>query len=275
VALEKRWEQVSANFTADGTSDGIVPVADASGFFAKQKVTVKSDTQQPIFLEVKRVYPTKVVVGLDDKGIDHKQNMSAYLVVDNANIFAAEQTKTKLQPDEIFNAVYERDPAVALRGLLVDSFGNVYKVTNPFPVSVGDGEDQLEVNDDGSINVNIVNSPVSNENIVTEFNEAPSVASGSETSVVSYVVPAGKVAMLQRITYSGENVATYNLYVNSILKERMRTHFGGDLSGEMVFEGASEEGPKYSTGDLIELKVLHTRPSVGSFNGRIQIMEIG
>jgi hypothetical protein len=139
---------------------------------------------------------------------------------------------------------------------LHDHLGNEYSVLNPMPV-------------------NVVSTPATNENIKTMFDEAPAVASGSETLIISYSVPIGKIALLQRITFSGENVATYNLYINGSIEERKRTHFGADLSGEMVFLGGGEEGPKYVPGDTIELKVLHTRPNPGSFNGRIQVMELG
>lgn len=199
------------------------------------------------------------------------------------------------------------EAADAIRTLNVDADGNPISETNPLPVSIenvtienanldvqlthkdatptpsdvadsvriGDGVDELAVNDDGSINVNVVSTPSNTENIRSTFDTAPSVASGSETTIVSYIVPEGIVALLQRVTYSGENVATYNLYVNGVLVERMRTHFGGDLSGEMRFIGGAEEGPKYVTGDEITLKVLHTRPIPADFNGRIQVMEIG
>lgn len=145
-------------------------------------------------------------------------------------------------------------------------------------VRLGDGTNEVGVNNDGSINVNIVSSTGSSttpEVLQNVFNEAPSVASGSETSVVFYTVPPGKSSRLERVSYSGENVATYNLYVDGVLSEKMRTHFGGDLSGQMDFFGATKEGPVYSAGTVIELKVLHTRPDPGNFNGRIQVLEIG
>lgn len=123
MALAKRWERVSQAFTANGTTDGIVTVSDATGFFAKQKVSLISDTQQPIELEVKKVFPTTIQVGRLQKGIDDYIDISQFLTVDNARITANQQVKPSLQPDEIFNAAYQHDPAVALRNLLVNKFG--------------------------------------------------------------------------------------------------------------------------------------------------------
>jgi hypothetical protein len=62
-------------------------------------------------------------------------DVSAYTVADGAYIFAAEQLIPKIAPEDIVNAVYARDPAVAWRVLGVDEFGNPYTSENPLPVS--------------------------------------------------------------------------------------------------------------------------------------------
>jgi hypothetical protein len=124
MAIEKSFDAVSQPFTANGTVDGIITVADASGFFAKQKVTLRSSTQPPVQFEVRRVTPTTIQVGVPGSAFNGPYaNVSAYTVADSAEIIAPEQIKPTLKPDEIIQAVYARDPAVALRTLQVNKFG--------------------------------------------------------------------------------------------------------------------------------------------------------
>lgn len=125
MALEKRWEAVSQALTLDGSAQGYITVADASGFFAKQSVTLSSNTQKRN-LEVKRVYPTQIWLGEIGTGIDRYADLSAFTVADSAVITANEQVKPSIKPEDILQAVYQRDPAAALRNLLVDKFGNAY-----------------------------------------------------------------------------------------------------------------------------------------------------
>lgn len=140
-------------------------------------------------------------------------------------------------------------------------------------VRIGDQDNELEVNDDGSINVNIVSSVSSNEVEKNIFNEAPAVVSGIETSIVSYTVPALITAKIQRISFSGQSIGTFNLYKNGNKIDVKHTWFNGPMFGDFVFIGASEEGQVFAAGDKIELKVLHNRTS-GDFTGRIQLIEI-
>ena len=313
MALEKRWEFIPVRaFTANGTNEGVVTISSTIDFKVKQPVTVKASTLLDKRLEVKRVLSlTQLVVG-PPGAIKATENISVYTTGLGASISALEEDRNSIPEKEYSRAVYAEGPIVAYRTIPVDRLGKYFSKDNPFPVQlsdgsvnietlnanllvqlshkdndpnagdvhdsvrVGDGTDEMEVNSDGSINVNLVSSVTGPSEVVkTKFDEAPSVASGSETSVVSYTVPSGKTARLHRVTYSGENVATYNLYIAGSIEERRRTHFGADLTGDMRFTGAAKEGPLYPAGTVIQLKVLHTRPSAASFNGRIQVLEIG
>lgn len=123
MAIERKWEAVSQNFTGDGNQDGLIPVANASGFFAKQRAVLTSNTQQKLIIEVRRVTATTIQVGLPGSPFTTYTDVSAYTLADAANIRADEQDKPILKPDEIWQAIYQRDPAVALRELLVNKFG--------------------------------------------------------------------------------------------------------------------------------------------------------
>jgi len=142
-------------------------------------------------------------------------------------------------------------------------------------IAISDGTDILQVNPDGSINVNIVSStPTVPQVIVSTFNTAAAVASGVETSITTYTVPGGKTAKLERLEFGGENIAVYNLYINAVLKHRRRTFFGNSLSESMEFTDSSDIGFNLVAGDAVVLKVLHNRPSSGNFEARIQVHEI-
>lgn len=138
-------------------------------------------------------------------------------------------------------------------------------------VAISDGTDILQVNGDGSINVNIVSGSPTSSNVVSTFDTVSAVASGLETTIVTYTVPSGKTGRLNRTEFSGENIAVYNLYLNGDLIHRRRTFFGNSLCEEMNFES----GIELADGDVLILKVLHDRPDSGDFEARIQTTEIG
>lgn len=106
------------------------------------------------------------------------------------------------------------------------------------------------------------------------FNEVTSVASGVTTTVATYTVPAGKSGVLERIWVSGENIAFYEIYVNATRIDAGRTYFGGALNIEFPFMSMSS-GVALAAGDVVSIKVTHTRPMLANFEGRIQVIEIG
>lgn len=137
-------------------------------------------------------------------------------------------------------------------------------------VRIGDGVETLEVNADGSINMRVTGG---NGEVVTIFSEISSVASLSTSTIVSYIVPVGKTATLNRIGFGGNNIATYEVEINSTIEDRKRTWFGGDLSGVFEFISSNASGVPLVAGDQVTLKVTNFRPSIGDFEGRIQVLE--
>lgn len=177
--------------------------------------------------------------------------------------------------------------ADARRVVLTDAAGNFHNADNPFPVeftgtiSIGSVEitgngNTMAVNTDGSINVNLVTggTPVP-EILRSTYNRAASVPAATSTVIVSYTVPIGKTGILSKIEYSGNNVATYEVFRNSVRIDTQRTYFSY-LNG--IFDFVSEHLASpflLAASDLIEIKVTHQRPSVGDFDARIQTIEIG
>ena len=99
---------------------------------------------------------------------------------------------------------------------------------------------------------------------INEFASVSAVATGVLTSIVNYTVPVGKTLYLNLIEYSGENIARFDVLINATLQARRVTYFSGPLSDEFIFSSL-----RVPTGQTVELKIIHVRPEVGDFDGRI------
>lgn len=139
-------------------------------------------------------------------------------------------------------------------------------------VAISDGTDWLGVNEDGSINVRIVDDP--NDLIVNPYAEVTGVADGVPTDLVSYTVPGGKQSQLIRIEASGENIAEYQLLLNGDEIGLKRSWWGGNLNVEFEFHSPKDVGFKLAAGDTLLLRVTHYRPAaIAKFEARIQALE--
>lgn len=125
-------------------------------------------------------------------------------------------------------------------------------------VAIKDGANQLNINPDGSININI------GGNVINEYNEITSVASsGSFTNILSY--SPGMAAKLKYASVSGTNIAEYRVVINSNTQSRKFTYFGGNLSLDFDFR----DGIDLIGSDVVTLQVRHSRTDVGDFFGNI------
>ncbi len=152
--LEKRLVAVSPqSFTANGGADGLITVSDTGLFKVKQEVIVTADMLQNIdSIEIKRISSaTEMFIGPKGGNINARTNISAYTVALNAKISANEQKRPSIPFEEFTRAVYEEEPTVAQRSVLVDKYGNKYDDSNPLPVnaSVSIGDIKVDVDLDG------------------------------------------------------------------------------------------------------------------------------
>lgn len=136
---------------------------------------------------------------------------------------------------------------------------------------IGDGHDLLGVNEDGSINV--VDDLGANETPLFPYDEAPLVASGLETDVLTYTVPIGKISLLYRCEVSGENIAQYKIYLNGTAIATRRTHHGSGLSTEFDFTTPNKRSVQLEAGDVITVRVLHNRPEPSNHEARYVLLE--
>lgn len=139
-------------------------------------------------------------------------------------------------------------------------------------VAIGDGHGNiLAINPDGSVNVNLVQSNPGE--LKSFYNEVTSLASGILTTIQTYTAPVGRKSYFQKVEYSGTNIAEYTVYINASVEGKKRTYFGAELNGEIKFVETGT-GLPLQVGDVVTVKVIHSRPDLGDFNSRIQVIEV-
>src|SRR5271165_3913296 len=131
MAFEKSWANVPPiPLTVDGSSLGVIQVADTAGFKVKGLANLANNTGLTMVVQVNQVIsPTTMIVGKPGSSPSAIQgglasgsivDVSAFTVATSSTIGFAMQPKNKIKPDDIEQAVYESDPAVAIRNVLVD-----------------------------------------------------------------------------------------------------------------------------------------------------------
>lgn len=195
---EKKYLAITATtLLADGGTDGTITVINTYCFKAGQCVLFKQGGNA-LIAKIKRVISDTqfIVIDKEDAVITtNKLDMSTFTAGSTVELMEVKRPVIDLL--EIQRAVYEEEPTVALRTHFVDWLGRSYDITNPVPVrlsdgsvnigtvnaelevqlshqdntpdvgdiadsvQVGDGEDILAINSDGSINVkaNTVSTP--------------------------------------------------------------------------------------------------------------------
>lgn len=177
---------------------------------------------------------------------------------------------TKLDERQIFQGAYD-EPTQRIRTESIATISNVSIAVDLDPSEDGvyiadkDTGNDLTVNSDGSLNVNVLTG--SGRTLKSQYAEVLGVVAGITTLITSYI--AGSDVLLQKIAFSGTNIAEYELVVNSSTQDKKRTYFGNSLNGDFDFNS----GIALIPGQLVEIYVVHDRSMLGDFNARIQILE--
>jgi hypothetical protein len=148
--FEKRYASILPRlFVTDGQANGQIELADTTFFKVKQRVVVTADTEPNLELEVKAVLSdTILVVGPQNSNIKQVTNISAYTVAKNAAILADEQVRPGITSDETRRAVYDEEPTVAYRNVMVDKYGRYWGKDNPIPTTIESEWDKIIINRD-------------------------------------------------------------------------------------------------------------------------------
>lgn len=101
--------------------------------------------------------------------------------------------------------------------------------------------------------------------LTTSYDEVLSVIQGVTTLIATFV--AGENRKLQKVDFSGTNVAEYELVINGATVDKKRTHFGF-LNGTFDFDS----GLALIPGQVVQVYVVHNRNMIGDFNCRCQIL---
>lgn len=106
------------------------------------------------------------------------------------------------------------------------------------------------------------------------YNEVLAVASGVETTIVTYTVPSGRIAYLSRTEYSGTNIATYAVKINGTTQDKKRTNYATSLNESTILNSSGNTGIALVAGDVVTVTATHTNASTGDFNSRVETVEI-
>lgn len=182
--------------------------------------------------------------------------------VDGAQELVEEITISYIGTDPVYNGQ-------VLKNYSFDLYSGKFVKNPEVNVAVGnvgiadtDG-DELEVNTDGSINVNVVST---GQVLKSYFHEVDNVATGVTTLVATYTAAAN--VYLQKIELGGTNIAEFELTIDGVTQDKKRTSL---YNFENMFN--FNNGLNISAGQIIRVYVVHTRPELGEFVARIQILE--
>jgi hypothetical protein len=116
-------------------------------------------------------------------------------------------------------------------------------------------------------------NPAVGTNFRAIYNESLAVVSGSPVTLLTYTVMPSITSKVQRILFSGENIAKYQVFVNSVAISTKRTYFGSSLNGVFEFTGNSGGGLNMNAGDILLVQVSHQRPYPGDFEATLEVIE--
>lgn len=146
AAIEKSWASVAPQaLTADGTNFGVVTIANSTGFKVKQQVVISATGLPDVTAKIMRfISPTQFYVGPPNptagQGLTGRTDIHLYTVALGAFIYAQEQPKVTIKPDDIWQAVYRQEPGTTLGVEIDDKWGNAID-----SVTGVDGKNRLAV----------------------------------------------------------------------------------------------------------------------------------
>lgn len=296
MALEGKWGQVGPiDIILPSPGFGIVRPENTALFKIGMIVVLSSSIRSDNY---KVVDVTKTAITVVTLVGNSKVDMGDFDPSNSGTITAYEQAKIIVAEDDQDTDRWEKGPTNADRNVLVDQWGDFFSVENPLPVQlsngqinigtvnaqletflthkdndpdpgdvhssirIGDGEHVLNINPDGSINVN---TGTVSSIVRTVFDEA-SVVAGVTEVVLEWT--ASVDCKLQKIAYSGENCAEWTLIVDGNTVDKARTWFG-NFNGSFDFLS----GIDVFAGQKVEVSVFNFRQSEANFNARIQYLE--
>jgi len=269
LAFEKSFPYVVAAFAADGTASGLATVATTAGLHSKQTVTLSGVGLPALLLQVKRVYSaTTLTLGPISSNMDQTADLSAYTVLANSGVVANQQERPGINGDSITRAVYEEEPAVAIRVLLVDRLGN------PVGSSGGVAED-VNVAKWGGVATSLGQKDMANSVPVTLASNQPAIpvniflaaltpqfnalASAGITGATPATANTVLTATADRTMFTLKN--TLNRTVRLTLNGALWLELDGNVNASFDF---GTNGRKLAAGDVVGVYCPGVKPANGS-----------
>lgn len=190
---------------------------------------------------------------------------------------AQNPTVTNLDQQQILQRTFDKDnDRLRVDAELVSPILDVSIDASTDNIAIKDpvSENILAINPNGSINVMVTNCGAVACEVKSYFHEITNVLSSVLTTISTLTIPIGKTAKFERVSVAGTNSAIFEIYVNNVIFDRKYTstfQFNEDFD----FVDSKNNGIPLNAGDIIEIKVVHYKSSLGDFNARIQYLEIG
>lgn len=194
MAFEKSWATVPVQLLiSNGTVDGQLQIADAFSLRVGRKLLLKSNTQPTTIVIVKRVInKTTFFVGRPHNNINDRVDVSAFLVADGASISNPEpyQPRPSIGNEDFSRAVFEEEPAVALRTVMVNRGGEFIgsDPNSPFYVQLSDGSVNI-----GTVNAELEVELTHRDNYPDAGDVHDSVRIGGPSGYEAEVLPDGSL----------------------------------------------------------------------------------
>jgi hypothetical protein len=100
------------------------------------------------------------------------------------------------------------------------------------------------------------------------YDSVTAVPAGAETVVIQRTVLPSTAMVLANVQFSGTNIATYRLYIDSDIIGTHVTWHDGNISDSMSFALDQLAGLRINAGQTLKLTAQHGRPFIGDFTGR-------
>ena len=124
-------------FVADGTSRGVVTIADTIGFRNGASVVIRAGSLGATGKVQAVISTTQMIVETE---LQQFLDLSQFTVLAGSTIEQMEeQFSPTIEDGELFSSVYESHPVTAIRTTSVDPYGRPYTPDNPLPVTGGGG----------------------------------------------------------------------------------------------------------------------------------------
>jgi hypothetical protein len=108
----------------------------------------------------------------------------------------------------------------------------------------------------------------------SEYQEAVAVATGVETNILVFVVPASPLFHAVRFEFGGGNIGTYKLYFDTDVKAQYITWWNTGMNGSWELKSGISGGLVVPGGTTIKVTILHNRPYVANFYSRMEYVLI-